>query len=109
MITYNKNTLKKMRTGNVNWDFYEDIDVYYKDRRTQMVYDDMYPDNKPLAVAAYSRIQTQTPPPLAQQIAASLPAITIKRRSAPNEVAQLQQSNNNHSMDESANFYEFKK
>lgn len=33
MITYNKNIRKKETTGIVNWEFFEDIDVYYKTKR----------------------------------------------------------------------------
>lgn len=117
MITYNKNTIKKMRTGSVNWDFYDDIDIYYKDKRTQMVYDELYPDSKsPAAAAVYHQHQSPPPPPMmAQQAVSGLPAITIKRRQTTNGVSlqqplhQLQhQPNHNQSMDES-NFYEFKK
>lgn len=102
MITYNKNTLKKMKTGSVNWDFYDDIDVYYKDKRTQMIYDDMYLNDSKnsLPDAPY-----QHSPPLisAQQAISGLPAITIKRR-LPSAGAQPQQSTNGQALDESRFF-----
>lgn len=39
MITYNKNIGKKVQSGNVNWEFFEDIDRYFKEKRLQS-YDD---------------------------------------------------------------------
>lgn len=36
LITYNKNIVKKETTGTVNWDFFDDIDVIYKDKRMQL-------------------------------------------------------------------------
>lgn len=110
MITYNKNTLKKLRTGTVNWDFYDDIDVYYKDKRTQMVYDDMYANDPKMTIAEPS-ISYQLSPPMmsAQQAISGLPAITIKRRH-PSTNASLPQAPtklNEQSMDESR-FFEHK-
>lgn len=103
MITYNKNTLKKMRTGTVNWDFYEDIDVYYKDKRTQLIYDDMYNDSK----MSLPETNYQPTPPLisAQQAISGLPAITIKRRIPSNgSQHQHQQSSNGQATEESRFF-----
>lgn len=108
MITYNKNTLKKLRTGSVNWDFYDDIDVYYKDKRTQMIYDDMYLNDSKIAMpeVAYQ----QSPPMLAaaQQAISGLPAITIKRRNPSNGSQPQPPSTNGQSVDESR-FFDQKK
>lgn len=35
MITYNKNVQKKNQTGYVNWEFFDEIDVYFKHKREQ--------------------------------------------------------------------------
>lgn len=47
MITYNKNIGKKVQAGAVNWEFFEDIDIIYKNKRTQS-YDDSYPRYDPI-------------------------------------------------------------
>lgn len=110
MITYNKNTLKKMRTGAVNWDFYEDIDVYYKDKRTQMVYDDMYLNDSKISLPEATYHQQSPPPPMlsAQQAISGLPAITIKRRLPSNGPTQPQPAPTVQAIDE-PRFFEQKK
>lgn len=72
MITYNKNIGKKIQAGAVNWEFFEDIDIIYKNKRV-LNYDDPY---------GYS----VTPPlpvlvPVQQMLSQSLPP--IKRKLLP--------------------------
>lgn len=37
MMTYNKNVKKKERTGNVNWEYFEDLDAFFRNRCSPMM------------------------------------------------------------------------